>query len=114
MRVRGRTGYWVLSTGYSQPQQQRRATSSDRLLLDAEQDREFVFDSAAEPEPCGQRDAARGLRRNVGEVEDDQAEASAFEEQVGGAEDLLQAVFGVALGGILRNRARYAARALRF
>ena len=50
---------------------------------------------AAKAEPRGQRDAARGLRRQVAEIEDDQAEASAFEQQVGGAEDLLQAMVGL-------------------
>jgi len=60
-----------------------------------------MFDGAAEAEPCGQRDAACGLMRYVGEIEEDQAEASAFEKQVGGAEDLLEAMFG--LIGSLRN-----------
>ena len=54
-----------------------------------------MLDGAAEAEPCGQRDAARGLRRQVAEIEDDQAEASAFEQQIGGAQDLLQAVLGL-------------------
>jgi hypothetical protein len=40
-------------------------------LLDGEQDCGFVFDGAAEAEPCRERDAARGLRRQVSEVEDD-------------------------------------------
>ena len=90
------TEYRVLSTEYSKLKQQRRAASGDGVLLDREQDGGFVLDGAAEAEPCGQRDAAGGLRREVGEVEDDQAEASAFEQQVGGAEDLLEAVERVA------------------
>jgi hypothetical protein len=66
------------------------------VLLDGEQDRGLVFNGAAEAEPGGERDAAGGLGRQVGEVEDDQAEASAFEQKVGGAEDLLEAMFGLA------------------
>ena len=95
-------------------QQQRRATSGDWLLLDAEQDGGLVFDGPAESEPRGQRDTACRLRWDIGKVEDDQAEASAFEQQVGSAEDLLQAMFRVALGtrGILH--ARYSATALGF
>ena len=54
-----------------------------------------MFDGAAEAEPCSQWNAAGGLRGKVGEVEDDEAEASAFEQQVGGAEDLLETVFGL-------------------
>ncbi len=64
------------------------------MLFDCEQDGGLVFNGAAEAEPRGQRDAAGGLRRQVGEVEDDQAEASAFEQQVGGAQDLLEALVG--------------------
>ena len=55
-----------------------------------------MLDRTAEAEPCGQRNTARRLRRKVGEIEDDQAEASAFEQQVGGAEGLLEAVLGSA------------------
>jgi hypothetical protein len=62
------------------------------MLLDGKQDGGLVFDGAAEAEPRGQRDAACCLWRQIAEIEDDQAEASAFEKQVGGAQDLLQAV----------------------
>ena len=52
-----------------------------------------MLDGAAEAEPCGQRNAACGLVRQVAEVENDQAEASAFEQEIGGAKDLLETVF---------------------
>lgn len=52
-----------------------------------------MLDGATEAEPRGQRDAARGLQRQIGEVENDQAEASAFEKQVGRAQDLLESLF---------------------
>ncbi len=41
--------------------EQGRAASGDGVLLDRQQDCGFVFYSAAETEPCGQRDAAGGL-----------------------------------------------------
>ena len=50
---------------------------------------------AAEAEPGGERDAARRGMRYVGEIQHDQAKASALEQQVGGAEDLLKAVLGL-------------------
>ena len=55
-----------------------------------------MLNGAAKAEPCGQRNAAGGLRGYLGEVEDDQAEASAFEQEVGGAEDLLKTILGLA------------------
>ena len=79
---------------WAQLEQQGGAASGDRLLLEGQQDRGLVFDGAAEAEPGGQRDTARGLGRKVADVEDDQAKASAFEQQVGGAEKLLQTAFG--------------------
>src|SRR5215510_8937048 len=81
------TENWEPGTENFQLQQQRRAASRDRLLLDREKDCGLVFDGATEAEPRGQRNSARGLRWNAGQVEDDQAKASAFEQQVGGAED---------------------------
>ena len=54
-----------------------------------------MLNGAAEAEPCCEWDAARGLLWYVGEIENDQAKASAFKEKIGGAEDLLEAVFGV-------------------
>src|SRR5208283_2540377 len=68
------------------------------MLLNGQKDRGSVLDGAAVAEPGGQRDAAGGLRRQVGEIEDDQSKASAFEQQIGGAEDLLQTVLRVARG----------------
>ena len=64
----------------TQLHEQGRAASGDGVLLDRQQDCGFVFYRAAEAEPCGQRDAAGGLWRQVAEIEDDQAEASAFEQ----------------------------------
>ncbi len=55
-----------------------------------------MLDGAAEAEPGSQRDTARGLRGYVADVEDDQAEASAFEQQVGGTQKLLETAFGLA------------------
>ena len=55
-----------------------------------------MFDSAAEAEPRGQRDSADGLRGQIGEVKNDQAKASAFEQQVSRAQDLLETVFEAA------------------
>src|SRR6202043_2772601 len=77
---------------WSQLQQQGGTTSGDGMLLDRKQDRGCVFDRAAEAEPCGQWNPACGLLWHVAEIEDDHAEAAAFEKQIGGAEDLLQAV----------------------
>src|SRR5579871_518321 len=71
-------------------QQQRRAASGNGLLLDGQQNCGRVLNGAAEAEPCGQRNAAGGLRWQVGEIERDQAKASAFQQQVGRAQDLLQ------------------------
>src|ERR1017187_7514520 len=48
---------------------------------------------AAEAEPCGQWDATRGVRRQIAEIEDDQAEAATFEKQIRGTQNLLQAAF---------------------
>ena len=84
-----------MGTENSQLQQERRTASGDRLLFDRQKDGGLVFYGAAEAEPGGQRDAAGPLMRHVGEIEDDQAEASAFEQKISGAEDLLEAVFGL-------------------
>ena len=54
-----------------------------------------MFYGAAEAEPGGERNAAGCRMRHLGEIEDDQAEASAFEQKISGAEDLLEAVFGL-------------------
>ena len=62
-----------------------------------------MFDGAAEAEPCCHRDVAGGLRRQVGEVEDDQAEASTFEQQVCCAQDLLETVLEGAWLGAVEN-----------
>ena len=70
------------------------------MLLECQQYCGLVFDGTAEAEPRGQRDAARGLQWHVAEVESDQAEASAFEQQVGGAKKLLQRVLSLARSGL--------------
>src|SRR5579863_4235344 len=53
MRVRRKTGHWVLSIQYSQLQQQGRATAGDGLPFDGQQDCRFVLNGAAKAEPCG-------------------------------------------------------------
>ncbi len=62
-----------------------------------------MLDGAAEAEPCGQRNAARGLGRQVAEIENDEAEASAFEQEIGGAKNLLETVLGLARGILSRS-----------
>ena len=76
-------------------QEQGRAASGYGVFFDGKQDSGLVLDGAAEAEPCRERDAAGGLRRQVSEIEDNEAEASAFEQQVGGAENLFEAALGI-------------------
>src|SRR5271170_1234166 len=51
-----------------------------------------MLHGAAETEPRGQRDAARGLLRQIAKIESDQSETSAFEQQVGSTQKLFQAL----------------------
>lgn len=53
-----------------------------------------MLDRAAEAKPCGQRDAACGQEWDVREIEDDQSESPAFEQEISGAQNLLEAVLG--------------------
>src|SRR5580698_5983276 len=53
-----------------------------------------MLHGASETEPRGQRDAACCLRRQIAKIENDQSEASAFKQQVGGTQKLFQAMLG--------------------
>src|SRR5580704_16257786 len=79
-------------------QQQGRATAGYRILLNGQQDCGSVFDGAAVAEPGGQRDAAGGLRRQVGKIEDDQSEAATLEQKISSAQDLFQTVLRLPRG----------------
>ena len=61
-----------------------------------------AFGGGAVAEPCGEGDAEGEFGRDPTEVEDDGAESSALEKQVGGAESLVEA--GVRLAGGWEDR----------
>src|ERR1700678_3845185 len=68
---------------------QRGATSGDGVLFDGQQHGGCVFHGPAETEPGGERDAAGLLRGKVAQIENDESEATTFQQQVGGVQGLL-------------------------
>ena len=52
-----------------------------------------MFDRALEAEPRCERNAAHEFLGNSGEIEHNQAEAAALQDEIGGFEDLFEAVF---------------------
>ena len=78
-----------------------------RMLRDKEDARVGALGGGTVAEPSGERDTKRKFRCDGSEVEDDGAEASAMEEEIGGAESLIQP--GVRLARLLplcSNRSR--------
>src|SRR5271167_3133635 len=84
----------VIAISWSEFQQQGRATSGDGLLLDDQQNGGRELYRTAKTEPSGQRDIARRLRRQIAQIEDNHSEASAVEQQIGGAQNLFQTLLG--------------------
>ena len=62
------------------------------MSLDGHEHGGRVLNGAAEAEPDAQRNAAGRLRRQIAQIERDQPESSAFEQQIRGAEELLEAI----------------------
>ena len=60
-----------------------------RLLFENEQNCGRVFDRSPETKPGIERNVTHRLRRNIAEIESDQTKSAALNEQIGGAEGLV-------------------------
>jgi len=74
---------------HAQTQHQRSACFGVRFLLDDEKNGRRVLDGATKTKPRLQRNVADQLRRSVAQIERDQAESAALNEQIRGAQRLI-------------------------
>ena len=75
-------------------QLQRGARFGVRLARHRDQNRRGVFHGAAQAKPGSQRDAAGRGGRGIAEIQNDEAESTALDQQVGGFEGMLGIVGG--------------------
>lgn len=74
---------------HAEGQNERGACFGVRFLIEKEKDRWRVLDGFAKAEPGVERDITYDFRRNIAQIENDQAKTAALQKQVRGAQRLI-------------------------